>query len=76
MPFACNINSKGKRLRLINGIILLAIGLASLFLWSLPHSSLIAWIITVLLVLAGAFSIFESAIGWCAVRAMGIKTKI
>ena len=34
------------------------------------------WLLVVLPILAGAFALFESYHGWCAVRAMGFRTPI
>jgi hypothetical protein len=76
MPLQCNINSQGKRFRLITGIITLLIGLLLLFLWSIPTSSPLSWIISSITVLSGLFAIFEARAGWCALRAMGFKTRI
>jgi hypothetical protein len=41
-----------------------------------PERSVVGWGIAVILLLAGAFSIFQSVIGWCAMRALGFKTRI
>ena len=76
MPLTCNINSRGKLARLIYGIILVAIGIAMIFLWAFPGGGILGWIISVACVLSGAFSIFEARAGWCVVRAMGFKTPI
>jgi hypothetical protein len=74
MPLQCNIDAKGKRVRLINGIVTTITGVVLLFVWALPSRSAIAWTLTIACVLGGAFMIFEARAGWCALRAMGIKT--
>jgi hypothetical protein len=72
----CNIDARGKRLRLINGIVTLIVGIVLLFAWALPAGTVWAWAVTALVLLSAAFMIFEARAGWCAVRAMGFKTPI
>ena len=72
----CNIDARGKAMRLINGIIGVIVGLVLLFAWALRTGSIAAWVVTGVVLLAGAFSIFEARAGWCIVRAMGFKTRI
>jgi hypothetical protein len=72
----CNIDAKGKFVRLIYGIVLLCAGLVLMFAWAIHIGGAIAWLITIALILGGAFAIFESRSGWCVVRAMGFKTPI
>lgn len=72
----CNIDAKGKRARFIYGAIMLLIGVILLLAWALPTSSSFAWIVTILVILSGAFGLFEARAGWCAVRAMGFKTRM
>ncbi len=73
----CNIDAKGKAVRLISGIIVSFIAVVILLLriaqviegdWG--------WIVGGLLLVMGAFQIFEARAGWCIVRAMGFKTRI
>ncbi|MEM7229604.1 MAG: hypothetical protein AAF432_12405 [Planctomycetota bacterium] len=73
----CNIDARGKAARLQAGIVatLLGVVLAVLILINVIASPL-AWIGVAVLLLVGGFSIFEARAGWCAVRAMGIKTRI
>lgn len=73
----CNIDAKGKSVRLIGGFInvalgLVLVGLVAAGIWSGP----IAWGCALALPLSGAFMIFEGWAGWCVVRAMGFKTRI
>ena len=72
----CNIDARGKAMRLINGIIGVIVGVVLLFAWALRTGSIAAWVVTGVVLLAGAFSIFEARAGWCIVRAMGFKTRI
>jgi hypothetical protein len=76
MPFQCNIDSRGRAARLIYGLVLLAAGVAMLLLWAIPAGGILAWVLTVLAVLGGAFAVFEARAGWCVVRAMGFRTPL
>lgn len=72
----CNIDAKGKAFRLIYG--LLMIGAALLFAGLGLYGVLTGWWVWAaagFLALAGAFGVFEARAGWCAVRAMGFKTR-
>ena len=73
----CNINSRGKTLRLIAGValIVLALLLGALVMMSLLTSALGWWLAGVTL-LSGSFLVYEGWTGWCALRAMGISTPI
>jgi len=74
MPLTCNINARGKAVRLIWGILLIAAGTVTAIAWAYPKSSILGWVISVALVLGGAFAVFEARVGWCVIRAMGWKT--
>jgi hypothetical protein len=74
MPFACNINRKGRIARLIYGLTLLVAGGLLGWSWALHSDSPARWIIAGGCAVAGAFGIFEAVKGWCLVRAMGMKT--
>jgi hypothetical protein len=76
MPLQCNIDSRGRAARLVYGLILLVGGVAMLFGWALRTGSAIAWVATTLVLIGGAFAVFEARAGWCVVRAMGFKTRI
>lgn len=73
----CNIDAKGKALRLIYGLIMLAAAavFAVLLLAGVVEVGGWAWAVVIGLAALGAFGVFEARAGWCAVRAMGIKTK-
>jgi hypothetical protein len=75
MALVCNINARGKRRRFIIGILLL---LAAILvgIWGWREGSEIFGIFSGVLALGGGFSVFEAAAGWCAVRAMGFKTRV
>jgi hypothetical protein len=74
--FTCNIDQRGKMVRIAGGAVLETIGLLLGVLWFLDilpswtiYPAAGTWI-------AGMFVIFEGVVGWCAVRAMGFKTPI
>lgn len=73
----CNIDAKGKAVRLIMGSVFEAIGLLLLVLaWVGVLEGRWPWYAGVACVLYGVFGIFEGIAGWCIVRAMGIKTRM
>jgi len=64
--FACNIDSKGRRIRFgISLAFLIAAGVV----WFTTHSLLFS----LLLLGSALFTFFEASRGWCAARALGIK---
>ena len=76
MALQCNIDSKGRAARLIYGVVAVLAGAAAAAFWAVPAGSVVAWVVAVSLLVAGAFGIFEARAGWCVVRAMGFKTPI
>ena len=77
MAFECNIDARGKAVRMKLGVRLVVI---SLILAALTYFEIIptplGWLATATIFGGGAFIIWESRKGWCIVRAMGFKTKI
>jgi hypothetical protein len=75
MKLTCNIDQRGRKARLVGGIIVGLCGVALIITGALLGSpgTLIAGIF---LCVTGSFMIFEGARGWCALRALGIKTPI
>lgn len=75
MKLTCNIDQRGRKARLVTGVIADVCGVAGILAGLFGNSTgmLIAGI---LLSIAGSFMIFEGAHGWCALRAIGIKTRI
>jgi hypothetical protein len=72
----CNIDPRGRALRLSSGITTAAVGVGLLVArWLFGLEAWALWISLAALA-GGAFMIFEGAMGWCAVRAMGFKTPI
>jgi hypothetical protein len=74
MAFTCNITRRGRLARLIYGIVVTGFGVFLTFTWGIGSGSAVRWVVCLALVLAGAFAVFEAAIGWCAVRALGFRT--
>ena len=76
----CNIDAKGKAVRLIVGIIAAVIGIVLLALALtgvvVDNGARVTVVVGAALVLGGGFGIFEGAAGWCAIRAMGFRTKL
>ncbi|MFH1747834.1 MAG: hypothetical protein ABIG44_12435 [Planctomycetota bacterium] len=69
----CNINRRGRIARASSGILFLVA--AILIIWlGIPATAWIRWTFFVFLALFGGFQIFEGCVGWCATRALGIKT--
>ena len=75
MPLTCNIDKRGRRLRMIFGIILDTSGCGLIVAGILMSQSVLLGA-GVAACVGGSFMIFEAAAGWCALRAMGFKTKL
>ncbi|MEM6749516.1 MAG: hypothetical protein AAGA57_07350 [Planctomycetota bacterium] len=72
----CNIDAKGKRARLILGIAVFDIGFVLAVLAGFGVLPNWAWWPAIGCFVGGGFAIFEARAGWCALRAMGVKTPI
>jgi hypothetical protein len=72
----CNIDSRGRVARLVYGIVLIVAGVVAAALWAWPRGGAVPWVVSVALVVGGAFAVFEARAGWCVMRAMGFKTPI
>jgi DUF2892 family protein len=70
-----NIDHRGRRARLVGGIViaLLGVGLLIAGLCQDGRAMLVGGIVALIV---GGFMVFEAANGWCALRAMGIKTPV
>jgi len=72
----CNIDARGRTIRRNGGILCLVLGALSLGgAFSGASRGLLLGLGTCL-ILAGLFQLFESRKGWCALRAMGVKTPV
>ena len=76
MALACNIDAAGRVVRFRSGLILLSVAIVVSLAWALPTGSTLGWIVSAALGAAGAFSLFEARAGWCAVRAIGFRTRV
>ena len=78
MARECNIDSRGRFLRLVGGSISLLMGIiaASLLLLGLVPSNWFTISSTIGLFAGGALGVYEGRSGWCVARAMGIWTPI
>lgn len=73
MPIKCNIDSRGRTLRIIVGALIegpgwliLALRFAGVISGEWP------WVVGGILALLGTVIIVQGVVGWCAVKAMGI----
>ena len=71
----CNIDARGKRVRLLIGLASLAAAavVAALILLNVIPGGWM-WTAVVCAAGCGAFGVFEARNGWCAMRAMGFRT--
>jgi hypothetical protein len=76
MALACNIDGRGKAVRFRSGLVLLLLAVVVSLVWALPSASTLGWIVVAGLAAGGAFSLFEARAGWCAVRALGFRTRL
>jgi len=76
MAITCNIDQRGRKVRILLGACIESVGLLLGVLWFLGWTP--AWTIwpAASIWVSGVFVIVEGAIGWCGVRAMGFKTPI
>jgi hypothetical protein len=72
----CNIDAKGKALRLGMGMVVVLVGVLLMVLWARGGGVGWKWVVSTLVVAGGCFQIYEGWAGGCVVRAMGIKTRI
>lgn len=73
MNMTCNIDQRGRKIRFVVGVLFDGSGVA-LLVWGLLTGGIGLIVAGVILSLIGGFMIFEAARGWCALRALGIKT--
>ena len=50
MPPQCNIDAKGKAVRLVYGIVLAVVGVVLIFTWARPSGGWVAWTVSALLI--------------------------
>ncbi|MBT8485353.1 MAG: hypothetical protein HKO59_00130 [Phycisphaerales bacterium] len=73
----CNIDARGKAVRLLGAIALICVGLGLIGceVFGVTDARW-TWITAVTLLTAGGFGIFQARAGWCVVRAMGFRTPL
>ncbi len=76
MALSCNIDARGKVVRLLYGIVLMVAAGVLAFFWAIQSGSTVRWVVCVALALMGGFGIFEARAGWCVMRAMGFRTRV
>jgi hypothetical protein len=76
MALSCNIDRKGKLVRLVYGVALVLAGIGLMIGWAMGTGLFWRWAISSACLAGGALAIFEARAGWCVVRAMGIKTPL
>jgi hypothetical protein len=76
LALVCNIDQQGRSVRYRIGAVLSALGLALGLGGSLLAGGKWPWFLGAPLVAAGLFSLFEASRGWCAMRALGFKTRV
>ena len=69
----CNIDARGKAIRLLSGLCCLVAGLLTLVFGGLEG---VPVIVGACLLIGGGFMAFEGWSGWCVVRARGFKTPV
>jgi len=80
----CNIDEKGRRVRRAGGIVCCVVGaaLVAAFLashygfFTSAHYGYAVLLVGLGLVAGGVFQLYEARKSWCALRAMGIKTRV
>ena len=78
MALECNIDSKGRAMRLVAGLLAIlggAVAYVILILGVMPVPESIGTLGVLAMVAGGAFAIFEAKAGWCVVRALGFRTR-
>jgi len=71
----CNIDRRGRTARIVTGALVALAGLGLFVAWHLGGPAWLVWPAAGC-VLGGNFALFEGAVGWYAVRAMGFRTPL
>ncbi|MBI1336702.1 MAG: hypothetical protein GC164_07045 [Phycisphaera sp.] len=73
----CNIDAKGKFVRLVSGIaVTLGAIVFAVLAWTGVLTGTWPWVVAGALFVSGAFQVYEGWCSWCILRAMGFKTPI
>lgn len=77
MAMECNIDSRGRVVRFITGILAILAGFVLAILVSQGILTSESYMFVIIgSILGGAFAMWEARAGWCVVRAIGIRTPI
>lgn len=76
MGLTCNIDRRGRAVRAVGGAVALALSAFGGALVWLADLGLWGWAATATIAAFGVLGLFEAANGWCAVRAMGFRTRL
>lgn len=76
MALVCNINRRGRWVRVVFGLVSLAIGVMMIAAaW--PEVAFWQWLVGAAFAVCGLFSVIVGgAAGWCVCRALGWKTPV
>jgi hypothetical protein len=72
----CNIDARGKAVRLVAGATIEGIGFLLGVLWFVGILPDWAAFVGGVAILSGLFLLFEGSAGWCVIRAIGFRTPI
>lgn len=73
----CNIDQRGRKARILAGALIEVPGLVLVVMRSTDMlDGTWPWIVGVSLIVGGQFMILEGVLGWCALRACGVKTAL
>lgn len=72
MATACNINRRGRMIRLASGIGLIALAVI-LFVADVPAHPVWGRVVQAAVLVSGLVGLFEAARGWCLLRGLGIR---
>ena len=76
MALVCNIDQRGRSVRYRVAAGLVCFGVVAGWATSRFSDGIAPWVVGGLLVAGGLFAWFEASRGWCAVRALGFKTRV
>jgi hypothetical protein len=76
VALVCNIDQRGRALRYRIGTGLVIAGIVLALVASRFMTGFLPWLLGAGVVAGGLFSWFEANRGWCAARALGIKTRV
>jgi hypothetical protein len=76
VAMVCNIDRRGRSVRYRIASVLVPLGVVLWLVTSRFLDGVWPWLLGGVLLAGGLFSWFEASRGWCAVRALGFKTRL